>query len=378
MKNVLQSTLAITAFFIIGSLLFYPVLIGKAQQQPSKSDQLTSPASTTTPTPELAPTITSDISDQSITPTSISTQLYGNQEILNLVFPTPGPAPISAWRPPLYPVPWAAGEHDHFYFQRPIAADEINWPVADYRYGGVFFGPSIVHTGVDIDAPLGTPVIAAASGKVVWVGYGLFTVAGNMGDPYGLAVAIRHDFGINGKRLYTVYAHMRKINVIDGQQISAGDQIGEVGETGATTGPHLHFEVRLGRNYFFDTRNPELWMAPPQGWGVLVAKITDKKGKNLTHKEVHVYALYNEHEWVVRSYGPQVVNPDEYFQENLVLSDLPAGKYRIKINYAEHDYYGKFEIEPGKITMISYAGENGFSQITRAPAFTPVAATPAP
>ena len=136
-----------------------------------------------------------------------------------------------------------------------------------------------MHTGVDIDAPTGTPVIAAASGKVVWVGFGLFSVKGNTADPYGLAVAIRHDFGLNGKRLYTIYAHMRAINVIDGQQLNAGDQIGEVGSTGATTGPHLHFEVRLGRNYFFDTRNPELWMAPPQGRGVLAARITDKKGK---------------------------------------------------------------------------------------------------
>ena len=362
----------------MGSIAFSPVIIGRAQPQSLNTDQLISPTSTTTPTPDLAPNLTTETPDQSITPTPVSTQLYNSPEILNLVFPTPGPAPISAWRPPLYPVPWAAGEHDHFFFQRPIAADEINWPVADYRYGGVFFGPSIVHTGVDIDAPTGTPVIAAANGKVVWVGYGLFSVKGNTGDPYGLAVAIRHDFGLDGKRLYTIYAHMRTINVIDGQQLNAGDQIGEVGSTGATTGPHLHFEVKLGRNYFFDTRNPELWMAPPQGWGVLAARITDKKGKNLTHKEVRVYALYNEHEWVVRSYGPQVVNPDEYFQENLVLSDLPAGEYRIRINYAEHDYYGKFEIEPGKITMISYAGENGFSLIKQDPVFTPVPATPAP
>ncbi len=358
--------------------MFSPVLIGSAKQPQFQTDQSATPTSTTTPTPELTSTITTEIAEQSLTPTPINTQVFGSPEILNLVFPTPGPAPISAWRPPLYPVPWAAGEHDHFFFQRPIAADEINWPVADYRYGGVFFGPSVVHTGVDIDAPLGTPVIAAASGKVVWVGYGLFTVQGNMDDPYGMAVAIRHDFGLNGKRMYTVYAHMRAINVIDGQRVKAGDQIGEVGETGATTGPHLHFEVRLGRNYFFDTRNPELWMAPPQGWGVLVGKITDKHGKTLTHKEVHVYALYNEHEWVVRSYGPQVVNPDDYYHENLVLSDLPAGKYRIKINYAEHDYYGNFEIYPGRITLISYAGENGFSQITLDPAFDPVPATPAP
>ena len=70
--------------------------------------------------------------------------------------PTPGAEPVSGWRPPLYPVPWAVSAYDHFYFTRPIAADNINWPLAEYRYGGVFFAPNIVHTGVDIDAEEGT------------------------------------------------------------------------------------------------------------------------------------------------------------------------------------------------------------------------------
>lgn len=332
-------------------------------------------------TPTSTPLIqeTSSPASQTPTPTeSIDIPLDKNSDFLNVVFPTPGPIPISAWRPPLYPVPWAAGENDHFYFQRPIAADTINWPVADYRYGGIFFGPSVVHTGVDIDAPDGTPVLAAANGKVVWVGYGLFTVEGNMQDPYGLAVAIRHDFGYEGKRLYTIYAHMRAINVIAGQQVKAGDQIGEVGETGATTGPHLHFEVRLGRNYFFDTRNPELWIAPPQGWGVLVGRITDKHDKPLVHKVIYIYSQANDHEWIVRTYGPTVVNSDSYYQENLVLSDLPAGKYRLWINYAENDYYGKFEIYPGMVTEIKFIGENGFSIQSQKSSFTPDPATPVP
>lgn len=301
-----------------------------------------------------------------------------NGDFLNLVFPTPGPAPISAWRPPLYPVPWAADEYDHFFFQRPIAADEINWPVADYRYGGILFGPNIVHTGVDIDAPDGTPVLAAASGKVIWVGYGLFSVEGNMQDPYGMAVAIRHDFGSNGKRLFTVYAHMRATNVTLGQLINAGDQLGEVGETGATTGPHLHFEVRLGRNYFFDTRNPELWIAPPQGWGVLVGRITDKQDNPLTQREIHIFTENNAHEWVVRTYGQTVVNRDSHYQENLVLSDLPAGKYRLWIDYAENTYYGKFEIYPGMVTQLKFTGEKGFVTKTPSPAFKPTIATPVP
>jgi hypothetical protein len=68
---------------------------------------------------------------------------------VHFVFPTPGIPPISSWRPPLYPTPWAPTPYDHFYFARPIAADEINWPVETYRYGGIFF-EDVVHTGIEL------------------------------------------------------------------------------------------------------------------------------------------------------------------------------------------------------------------------------------
>ena len=150
------------------------------------------------------------------------------------------------------------------------------WPSLDYRYGGVFFKPSAVHTGIDIPAKLGTSVLASGPGEVVWAGWGLYSGdPSNQDDPYGLAVVILHDFGYQDLPLYTVYAHLDQVDVVPGQWLQTGDMLGNVGETGFTTGPHLHFEVRLGNNTYFNTSNPELWLVQPQGWGVLAARITD-------------------------------------------------------------------------------------------------------
>ncbi len=303
---------------------------------------------------------------EAATPRPISTGAAsgGESNLLRFVFPTPGSHPSSAWRPPLYPAPWAPGPYDHFYFTRPIAADEVNWPVADYRYGGVFPDTDIIHSGIDIDAPLGTPVIAAAPGRVIWAGYGLFRGVYDTQDPYGMAVAIRHEFGYQGKHLFTVYAHMKQIDVIVGQEVNTGDPIGLVGNTGRTTGPHLHFEVRVENNDFFKTRNPELWLVPPQGWGVLVGRLTHPNGTLLERKEVLVRSADLTNFWLVRSYGPQVVVNDPYYQENLVLSDLPGGDYTIWVESGGIYYNQDVHISGGQVTYFTFNGKDLFHLAT--------------
>ncbi len=277
--------------------------------------------------------------------------------------PTPGAEPVSGWRPPLYPIPWAMSAYDHFYFARPINADQVNWPLADYRYGGIFF-KNVVHTGIDIDAEDGAPIVAASPGTVVWVGWGLFTeTPGNEKDPYGLAVVIRHDFGYNTQQLYTAYAHMSKTLATIGQHVETGDLIGLVGATGATTGPHVHFEVRLGGNSFHNTLNPELWIAPPQGWGVLVGRVMDTKGETLQHKEVQLISEETKKDYLVKTYGGGgAINPDPYYNENLVLGDLPAGIYKVIISYdkEKRPLQTWVEIYPGQVTYFTFEGENGF------------------
>src|SRR5687767_13031990 len=316
---------------------------------------------------DTGPTPTAVIAGEPVTQPTVQIDALPKPTIAPFRFflPTPGAEPVSGWRPPLYPVPWAVSAYDHFYFARPIAADNVNWPLAEYRYGAVFFAPNIVHTGVDIDAEEGTPILAAGAGTVISADWGLYTEApGNISDPYGQAVVVRHDFGYKDQALFTVYAHMSKIIGVVGQHVEAGDVLGLVGDTGATTGPHLHFEVRLGGNTFYTTYNPELWMAPPQGWGVLVGRLTDEDGELLNLYPVEVRPLPSEVPMrKVLTYAKGAANSDEYYDENLVLSDLPAGLYKIEMEYNDKNLQFWVDIYPGQVTYFTFTDEDGFSVV---------------
>lgn len=88
-----------------------------------------------------------------------------------------------------------------------------------------------MHAGVDFAAPKGTPIVATGDGVVV---------AAERESGYGNTVRIRHELGFE-----TVYAHQSKIRVRVGQQVSRGEQIGDMGSTGRSTGVHLHYEVHV-------------------------------------------------------------------------------------------------------------------------------------
>ncbi|MFA5773486.1 MAG: M23 family metallopeptidase [Candidatus Paceibacterota bacterium] len=94
------------------------------------------------------------------------------------------------------------------------------------------------HYGIDIGNKRGTPVVAAASGIVVSVVSGCKEGVRSCGGRYGNQIVIEH---LNGTR--TRYSHLSKVSVFVGQQVSQGKQIGKIGNTGRSTGPHLDFEV---------------------------------------------------------------------------------------------------------------------------------------
>jgi len=279
---------------------------------------------------------------------------------VQLDLPTGGNLSVSAWRPPPYPVPWVVRPGDHFYFGRPIASGEVNWPNAQYRYGATFYGIEPIHTGVDFGAARGTAVLAAGPGEVVWTGYGLYRGVERADDPYGLAIAIRHDFGHDGQPLFTVYAHLNRVDVWVGQRVATGDPIGAVGETGHATGAHLHFEVRLGENHYFSTRNPELWMVPPEGWGVLAGQILDTSGRRIAAQPVRIISLDSGQRWDVWSYALETVHGDGIYEENFVISDLPAGAYRVEADYVGKTFTAEILLLAGQTNLVDFRGRSGF------------------
>ncbi|HEX9307280.1 MAG TPA: M23 family metallopeptidase [Anaeromyxobacter sp.] len=118
----------------------------------------------------------------------------------------------------------------------------LMWPLKGVLYGRYGVRAGRRHDGIDIAAPEGTTVLAAAAGTIIYAG----EQAG-----YGAIVIVRHENG-----LVTLYAHNARLLVGDGARVRRGEPIAKVGQTGRTTGPHLHFEVRDGTR----PRNPLLYL----------------------------------------------------------------------------------------------------------------------
>ncbi|MFA8442536.1 DUF5930 domain-containing protein [Yoonia sp.] len=119
-----------------------------------------------------------------------------------------------------------------------IAAEKAPFSIpvkANFRYTSGF-GPrwGRLHAGTDFAAPIGTPIYATADGVITHAGWS---------SGYGRLIKIRHDFGIE-----TRYAHLNSMDVRVGQRVSRGERIGAMGNSGRSTGPHLHYEVRVNGN----------------------------------------------------------------------------------------------------------------------------------
>jgi murein DD-endopeptidase MepM/ murein hydrolase activator NlpD len=267
--------------------------------------------------------------------------------------------------PPLYDLPLALALHDHFYLARPIELSALKWPTSDYRFGYYDSKTNSLHTGLDIVAPMRQPVLAVGDGEVVFSGYGLMNGAGDRDDPYGIAVMIKHSFSFEGRAIYSVYGHLDNTLVGTGQMVKSGEQIGSIGVTGSTSGPHLHFEVRVQKGYDAIVENPELWLGPPVNHGVLAGQILNDGNFMLESKPFQLKSIENGQIWTVMTYSQKLLDRqqnDVFFRENFVQNDLPAGTYEISIDYRGKVYKSTIQIVPGAVNFIYFYGKKGFVQ----------------
>ena len=303
-----------------------PVPVAYPQATPSPTVSATStipPTVLPTATATLTLTVTrSPIATNTPRPTLTRAPTLADTEIsTNLPGPLGGASTTWTPLPPTRPI------RDHFLFLRPIGQGYTDYWARNYSYGSTDNGTRPIHHGIDLLNETGTPVLAAANGVVYFAGADTSTIFGPQPDFYGNVIVLEHSFReINGQTLYSLYGHLSKVDVQQGQKVKVGQEIGLVGSTGVATGSHLHFEIRAGTPVDYgSTRNPELWIVPYVNHGVLAGRVMGLDGKTLQNVlvEVRSAALYRSG----YSYADDTVNSDPAIQENFVIPDLPTGYY---------------------------------------------------
>lgn len=219
----------------------------------------------------------------------------------------------------------------HQWLARPLGARAVQSPQLGFTYGSDRRGQSPIHHGLDYLNPRGTPVIAAGDGTVIFAGADNAVAVGLYPNFYGNVVIIQHNLNApEGGAVFTLYGHLYKIEVTVGQTVTTGQQIGQVGATGIAIGSHLHFEVRVGDGLNYNaTRNPEMWYPPLPGTGALIGRMVDGNGNLVVGIR---YAITNESSVLPGfTYNDPNFPRDPVFNENMVMSDIRAGCYRIKV-----------------------------------------------
>jgi murein DD-endopeptidase MepM/ murein hydrolase activator NlpD len=242
----------------------------------------------------------------------------------------------------------------HFVFQRPIqlpANDRID---PSYRYGSTADGTRDPHHGVEFPDPSGTPVYAAAEGVVISAGPDQAAIYSPWQNFYGNLVVIEH-----ASKLFTLYAHLSKVTVLAGQNVRAGDKVGEVGRTGVAIGSHLHFEVRQGNGQdYFATRNPELWLTPAlesDGFplGALMITIVNADGSLVPYAKLTIQRYTDHSESPSKSYYLTTYSADMLnSEENAALGELSPGRYRVAVDVNGQILERWVEVKSGKLTRV--------------------------
>ncbi|MEX0890898.1 MAG: M23 family metallopeptidase [Gemmatimonadota bacterium] len=245
---------------------------------------------------------------------------------------------------------------------RPVATAPGHNPYIDgtYRYGSTMGGNFQQHQGVEFNNPAGTPVHAVAGGTVVFSG---------PAEAGANTVVVRHDTRADGAWVFSAYYHNTTLEVALGERVRAGDLLARVGNTGRATNDHLHFEVHVAPDTAVGavvdpavrfpphTVNPELWIEPLPGTGVVAGIVVDAAGDPVAGARVHGLVLPYPEETpfsFAETYQDRA-HPDPAYNENFAVGDVPAGEYVLGVEIGDDLVWRRIRVEPGQVTWVEFA-----------------------
>jgi peptidase M23-like protein len=262
--------------------------------------------------------------------------------------------------PPMNPPPRGGTPEAprHPLFARPIAAGDGNPYVdATYRYGSTMGGNFQQHQGVEFNNPAGTPVRAIADGTVIFAG---------KAEAGSNTVAIQHDQRLEAQYVFSTYFHNAELNVRTGQRVRAGEVIARVGNTGRATNEHLHLEIHVAPGtdsakivhpdvrFPEHTVNPQLWLEPLPGTGIVAGRVLDERGQPV--RGARIYGLvqpYPEETPLsfVETYQDRA-HPHPLYNEHFAIGDIPAGEYVIGTEIGGRRVWRRINVQAGRVTFV--------------------------
>ncbi len=252
---------------------------------------------------------------------------------------------------------WGVAQpQDHYWLERPFSEEYKQDASHYYPYGTNGNGDLLVHRGVDIENPIGTPDVAVADGTVLFAGEDSEQVWGDGTDFYGKLVVLELARRYHDQPVYVLYGHLSEVLVGQGDKVTTGQVVGRVGMTGIALGPHTHLEVRVGTPTYDNTRNPELWLKPFAGYGTVAGRVITSDGCAPTHMLLLLKRTDGKKGWLgdLFTYFNQGINPDDELGENFLAADTPAGPYKLSVKIGQDTYEQDITVEDGKTTFVQF------------------------
>ena len=247
----------------------------------------------------------------------------------------------------------------HTWFERPILPADQPFIDQTYRYGSTMGGNFQQHQGVEFNNPDGTPVHAIGDGVVVFAG---------PAEQGANTIAIRHDRKLKGLFVYSVYYHNTALVSSLGQRVKAGDVIATVGNTGRATNDHLHLEVHAApvdsvplivdpnERYPRYSVNPELWIRPLPGTGIVAGQVWDAQGQPVPQARVYGLIKAEPQETpfsYAETYGEHN-HPDPAYREHFAVSDVEPGDYTVSVVVDGKRLTRRIRVEANRLTWVVF------------------------